>query len=88
MFEFIEGTVEDNFDPMNWGRVRVHIFGRTKGLKTEELPFARVTIPLSSSLSISDEVCEIGTRVLMIMINEDFNSIVILGQTKHISQEP
>lgn len=83
---FIEGTIASVTDNENWGRVRVHITGYTEGIPVPELPYARVLSPLNSSLDKSDSTAQIGTPVLMIMLNNDINSLVILGRFKQKSQ--
>lgn len=55
-YTLLEGTVADNNDPENFGRVRVHIKGRTEGITdTLKLPFARVLLPISSTLNRADD---------------------------------
>ena len=83
---YLEGEIAENTDPEFCGRVRVHIIGRTEEMQVEDLPFARILHPLSDGLDLSDPVCEIGTRVLMMMFNNDYNSLIILGQFKKVSQ--
>lgn len=82
--ELFEGYVADNKDPLNFGRVRVHIIGRTEGITdTEKLPFARVLHPLSAVLDRADTPPELGTEVLIMMMNaKDYNSLIILGGFK------
>jgi hypothetical protein len=87
-YTVLEGWVADNYDPEDWGRVRVHIKGRTEGITdTDKLPFARVLHPLSSTLNRTDDPPELGTSVLMFMPNtKDYNSLIILGCFKNKNQ--
>jgi hypothetical protein len=83
-----EGYVADNKDPDNFGRVRVHIRGRTEGITdTEKLPFARVLHPLNAIIDRTDTPPEVGTEVLLMMVNTmDYNSLIILGGFKMKNQ--
>lgn len=85
---YYEGSIAGVTDPEFYGRVRVHVTGYTEGMALEDLPFARVISGLSSDLDISDSTAQIGTPVLMIALNNDPNSLVILGRFKQRSQTP
>lgn len=87
-YTVLEGTVADNLDPEDFGRVRVHIKGKTEGITdTNKLPFARVLLPVSSTLNRSDDPPEIGLDVLMFMLNsKDYNSLIIFGCFKRKNQ--
>ena len=87
-YTVLEGYVADNADPEDYGRVRVHIKGKTEGITdTNKLPFARVLHPVSSILNRTDDPPEIGLDVLMIMLNaKDYNSLIILGGFKRKNQ--
>ena len=81
-----EGEVADNYDPENWGRLKIHIYGRTEDMSPDDLPFARVNRPVEDSLALSDKVVEVGTRIWGFIFNNDYNQIMIMGQLKKVSQ--
>lgn len=84
--EYLQGYIADNQDEENFGRVKVHIYGKTEGIAVEDLPYANVLHPLSTNLPVSDTTSEIGTEVLLLKLNKSYNSLIVLGQFKKRSQ--
>lgn len=80
---FFVGTVEDNNDPTFNYRVKVRIdILHPESITTEQLPWAAKVdssfMGMDSS-SISHSVPEVGSKVLVLAIGDDINSLVYLG---------
>lgn len=81
---FFIGTVEDNNDPTFSYRVKVRIdILHPATIKTENLPWAaRVDsafMGMSDSADLDHKVPEVGSKVLVLCIGNDINSLVYLG---------
>ncbi|MBR2245922.1 MAG: hypothetical protein IJ880_02650, partial [Bacilli bacterium] len=80
---FFIGTVEDNKDPTNNYRVKVRInILHPDNITTDQLPWAAKVdssfMGIDSS-SILHSVPEVGSKVLVLAIGNDPNSLVYLG---------
>lgn len=82
--KFYYGVVEDNEDPLKQGRYRVRVIGvdnpDPETLKTEDLPWARSlnTVGLISEIGL-ERTYRQGTYVVVVLLNEDRNTPLILG---------
>lgn len=78
------GTVEDNNDPTFNYRVKVRINElHPSSITTEQLPWAaRVDtafMGMSDSADLSHKIPEVGSKVLILVVGDDFNSLLYLG---------
>lgn len=78
------GTVEDNNDPTFNYRVKVRINElHPSSITTEQLPWAaRVDtafMGMSDSADLSHKIPEVGSKVLILAVGDDFNSLLYLG---------
>lgn len=78
------GTVEDNNDPTQNYRVKVRIEKmHTPNITTEQLPWAaRVDtafMGMGDSQDLAHSIPEIGTKVLLLAVGNDINSLVYIG---------
>lgn len=62
-FVWFFGVVEDRNDPLQLGRVRVRPFTEYSGLETDELPWARVLVPATSSSKLGVGVTPLGLEI-------------------------
>lgn len=80
---FFIGTVEDNKDPTFNYRVKVRIEGiHPKEVTTEQLPWAAkvdASFMGMDSSSISHSIPEVGSKVLLLAIGNNINSLIYLG---------
>ena len=74
---FFVGTVEDNNDPTNNYRVKLH----PKNITTDQLPWAAKVdssfMGMDSS-SISHSIPEVGSKVLVLAVGNNINSLIYL----------
>lgn len=85
---FFIGTVEDNNDPESNYRVKVRIEGlHSANISTANLPWAaKVDSPfmgMSNSAPLSHNVPEVGSKVLLIAVANDPNSLLYIGMLYH-----
>ena len=85
---FFIGTVEDNKDPENHYRVKVRIEElHPSTISTENLPWAaKVDSPfmgMSDNAPLNHNVPEIGSKVLLIAVANDPNSLLYIGMLYH-----
>lgn len=90
---FFIGTVEDNKDPTSNYRIKVRIDGLHSNISTANLPWAaKVDSPfmgMSDSAPLSHNVPEVGSKVLLIAVGNDPNSLLYIGMLYHkTSQTP
>ena len=85
---FFIGTVEDNKDPENNYRVKVRVDElHPSTISTENLPWAAKVdssfMGMSDSAPLNHNVPEIGSKVLLIAVANDPNSLLYIGILYH-----
>lgn len=91
---FFIGTVEDNKDPTNNYRIKVRIKGlHPSDISTANLPWAAKVdssfMGMSDTASLNHNMPEIGSKVLLIAVGNDPNSLLYIGILYHkTSQTP
>ena len=85
---FFIGTVEDNKDPTFNYRIKVRIKGlHPDNISTANLPWAAKVdssfMGMSDSAPLSHNVPEVGSKVLLIAVGNDPNSLLYIGMLYH-----
>lgn len=79
------GFIEDNVDPLNAGRCKVRIVGLYDSLKKEDLPWLMSISPVSLDTMVKPP--KIGEQVICISLDEDNQTILILGIVYGINEK-